>query len=364
MLNDLLEFANKLSEGTDTFRKARDEDRQRIAIYLGKIETCLKTCVEDLKSGAVSGSGWAELQVYAQNLPRNIGKELGKDKANELADLLNKTANYKPEISDINSIEAAAGNLRGLAARVLAEPSSNWLQQFVHAKLPLWTIVPLLLLAGYPLILTYVKPSTVSQEPQVTSLLLPANKLWLNTGIQIKPNQTVKITATGSVNLGIHRLVEAAYTHSYPRWNWTDPAGESGPSSSTPIDKGLKALFIAPGLKPCVLLAYVDVTGKNDLGKYNPKPQGIEEIGRGKEITSKEGGTLWLVINDAVLDDSDKSRDAYVLPQDKLDETYGKGKVTEEKRQEEWERIKTDDYFDAFFDDNAGEFLVQVQVVQ
>jgi hypothetical protein len=113
-----------------------------------------------------------------------------------------------------------------------------------------------------------------------------------------------------------------------------------------------------------VLLAYVDVTGKNDLGKYNPKPQGIEEIGRGKEITSKEGGTLWLVINDAVLDDSDKSRDAYVLPQDKLDETYGKGKVTEEKRQEEWERIKTDDYFDAFFDDNAGEFLVQVQVVQ
>jgi hypothetical protein len=186
----------------------------------------------------------------------------------------------------------------------------------------------------------------------------------LNTGIQIKPNQTVKITATGSVNLGIHRLVEAAYTHSYPRWNWTDPAGESGPSSSTPIDKGLKALFIAPGLKPCVLLAYVDVTGKNDLGKYNPKPQGIEEIGRGKEITSKEGGTLWLVINDAVLDDSDKSRDAYVLPQDKLDETYGKGKVTEEKRQEEWERIKTDDYFDAFFDDNAGEFLVQVQVVQ
>ncbi len=278
-----------------------------------------------------------------------------------MADLLNKTANYKPEISDINSIEAAAGNLRGLAARVLAEPSSNWFQQFVHAKLPLWMIVPLLLLAGYPLILIR---SHVEQSTQVTSLLLPANKLWLNTGIQIKPGQTVKITATGSVNLGIHRLVEAAYTHSRPRLNWTDPEGDTGSSRPKPVDDGVKALFIKPGLNPGVLLAYVDVTGKDNLDKYNAKSpeieKEIEKIGKVGEISSKQGGTLWLVINDAVLDKNDESRDAYVMPQDKLDETYGKGKVTEKQRKDQWERIKRDHYFDAFFDDNAGEFLVQV----
>jgi hypothetical protein len=367
-LNNLLEFANKLSEGSDNFKKAKDEDRQRIATYLGNIEKCLQTCVEDLKKGAVPERSWSELQVYAEDLPSNIGKELGKDKSTELALLLKKTANYKPEKSDIPSIEAAAGNLKGLATRVLAEPSLNWFQQFVHAKLPLWTIVPLLLLAGYPLISSHVKPeqpqviTKVIKEPQITSLLLPANKLWLNTGIQIKPGQSVKITATGSVNLAIHRLIEAAHTHSNPRWNWTDPAGEYESSRATPIDKAVKALFIAPGLKPGVLLAYV--TDKNDLGKYNPKPQGIQEIGKDGEISSQKGGTLWLVINDAVLDDSNKSRDAYVLPQDKLDETYGKGKVTEKQRKDEWKRIQIEDYFEAFFDDNAGEFLVQVQVVQ
>jgi hypothetical protein len=362
-LNNLLEFANKLSEGSDNFRKTKDEDRQRIATYLGKIEQCLLSCVEALKSDEIPEKSWAELQIYANDLPENIGKELGKDKANELARLLKETASYRPEINDIyiSSIETAAGKLKGLAARVLAQPSSNWFQQFVHAKLPLWTIVPLLLLAGYPLIYSHVKqpePLPVIKEPQITSLLLPANKLWLNTGIQIKPGQSVKITATGSVNLGIHRLIEAANTHSNPRWNWTDPAGNYESSRPTPIDKAVKALFIAPGLKPGVLLAYV--TDKNYLSKYNPKPQGIQEIGKDGEISSQKGGTLWLVINDAVLDDSNKSRDAYVLPQDKLDETYGRGKVTEKQRKDELERIQTENYFEAFFDDNAGEFLVQV----
>jgi hypothetical protein len=366
-LNDLLEFANKLSEGSDKFRKAKDEDRQRISIYLGNIEKCLRACVEDLKSGAVSGSSWSELQVYAQDLPRNIGKELGKDKSNELTLLLKKTASYRPEINDIPSIEAAAGNLKGLAARVLAEPSSNWFQQFVHAKLPLWTIVPLLLLAGYPLIHSYVEQSkkaaidpNKTQKPQPTLLLLPANKLWLNTGINVKPGQKVKITATGSVNLGIHRLIEAAYTHNNPRWNWTDPAGDYGTSRSTRIDKAVRALFIAPQEKPGVLLAVV--TEDTDLGKYKPKPKGIQLIGNSGEIESKEGGTLWLVINDAVL--NDEAENAYVFPQSTLDDTYGKGKVSVEQRKKEWERIKEEDYFEAFFDDNAGSFLVQIQVVE
>jgi hypothetical protein len=41
-----------------------------------------------------------------------------------------------------------------------------------------------------------------------------------------------------------------------------DPAGDSGTSRSTPIDKALKALFIAPQEKPGVLLAVV--TEDND----------------------------------------------------------------------------------------------------
>jgi len=36
-LKDLIKFANKLSEGSDKFRKAKDEDHQRISIYLGNL---------------------------------------------------------------------------------------------------------------------------------------------------------------------------------------------------------------------------------------------------------------------------------------------------------------------------------------
>jgi hypothetical protein len=368
-LNNLLEIINKLFGSSDERRKAKDASRQCSAEYLRKIATCLLTCVKELEKNEVPTASWSEFQQYAREFPKNVSKELGQDKADELTKLLTETANYKPE-NHITSIKAVAGELEALANQVQAETSSkqdiqNWFQQAIHWKLPLWMIVPLFLLAGYPLIRSYAEKTSeisASKESQRIFLLLPANKLWLNTGFQVKPDQKVKISATGSVNLGIHRLVEAAYTHDSPRWNWTDPEGNQESSRPTPIDKAVKQLFIEPDRKPGVLLASVIPNNNETLGKYNPKPKGIQQIGKEGEISSKEGGTLWLVVNDAVLNKN--AGNAYVLPQKDLDQTYGKGKVTEEQRKEEWERIKIENYFEAFFDDNAGNFLVQIQITK
>jgi hypothetical protein len=231
-----------------------------------------------------------------------------------------------------------------------SEVSENF-QKIINLKLPVWMIIPLVLLAGFPSIQSYVSSSK-------ETVLLPANKLWLNTGLQIKPGQEVKITATGSINLAIHRLVEAAHTHKYPRWGWMEPEGGQ-PLNPAHQDLRIKQYLISPDNNYGVLLACITT---DDLGKSNPKPKNVSVIGRNASIKSEKRGKLWLVVNDAVLNKDAKN--AYVQPQKDLDATYGVGKVTVKQREEEWKRIVDDGYFDAYFDDNAGAFLVQLQIVQ
>lgn len=230
----------------------------------------------------------------------------------------------------------------------LSEVSES-LQKIINLKLPLWMIIPLLFLSSFPSIQSYL-------SSRKETVLLPANKLWLNTGLEIKPGQEVKITATGSINLAIHRLVEAAYTHKYPRLGWMEPEG------GQPLgykDLRIKQYLISPDNNYGVLLACITT---EDLSKTNPKPKNISVIGRNASIKSEKGGKLWLVVNDAVLNKDAES--AYILSQKELDETYGSGKVTVKQREDEWKRIVDDSYFEAYFDDNSGAFLVQIQFAQ
>ncbi|MEH2085050.1 MAG: hypothetical protein V7K89_35285 [Nostoc sp.] len=198
-------------------------------------------------------------------------------------------------------------------------------------------------------------------EPSKAIVLLPANKLWLNTGLSVKPGQEVKIAATGSVNVAIHRLINSTKEHKPLEPGWLDPAGDQGTSRNA-IDELRKQYLIDPNAPFGSLIAGIFPEGKAQLGKDNPHPDGLEiySVGKEKSFRSKEGGKLWLVVNDSVLNKD--AKDAYVPTQQVLDEAYPPPKsVTVNKRLQEWENIKSRRYFQAFFDDNVGEFLVQIE---
>ncbi|MFM6139803.1 MAG: ABC transporter substrate-binding protein, partial [Sphaerospermopsis kisseleviana] len=125
MLGELVEVVTKLFEVSDSLKQAKGAKRQRIVDYFFKIEECLLHSAGELRQGKVPHGKWGELRVYAWDLPNTIGKEIGEEKANELAALLKATISNPPDPNDegdIQLIETAAGKFRGLAVTISTIP--------------------------------------------------------------------------------------------------------------------------------------------------------------------------------------------------------------------------------------------------
>ena len=197
---------------------------------------------------------------------------------------------------------------------------------------------------------------TKARELQKATILLPATKLWLNTGLRVKPKQRLLITASGAVNLALHRQMEAAMKHTKPRVGWLGPDGGPYPASN-PLDSSRDEFLVLPGANYGTILACIAPEG-DILGMDRPRPKGVVVAISKDGISSDDGGILWLCVNDVVL--SADAEHAYLAPQAVLDRVYGAGTIKEEDRKKEWNEIKQSRYFDAFFDDNAGEFLIHV----
>jgi hypothetical protein len=197
------------------------------------------------------------------------------------------------------------------------------------------------------------------RDPTSVVVLLPASKLWLDTGLVVKQNQEVKISASGFIHPAIHRLVDSAKIHKplVTSSQWLDPQGDTG--RSRPIDELRKPYMIADAPHGC-LIAGIMRGDQGLLTKDHKKPDEIFVIGRGATIRSHIGGQLWLVVNETVL--NAQAEGVYVATQKILNESYPPaGSVTVAQKRQQWEEIKKYRYFEAFFDDNVGEFLVQIQ---
>ncbi|WP_375515375.1 hypothetical protein [uncultured Nostoc sp.] len=119
MLGELLEVVTKLFEFSDRLKQAEDKKRQSIENYFRNIEQCLRDSAKQLKKGQVPHDKWAELQVYAEELPKIIIDEIGEEKAKELSRLIKITASNTPtDNSYVQYIEAAAGKFKGLVVTI------------------------------------------------------------------------------------------------------------------------------------------------------------------------------------------------------------------------------------------------------
>jgi hypothetical protein len=157
------------------------------------------------------------------------------------------------------------------------------------------------------------------REPTSVVVLLPASKLWLNTGLVVKQNQEVKISASGYIHPAIHRLVASSKIHKplATGSQWLDPQGDTG--RSRPIDELRKPYMIADAPHGC-LIAGIIHGDQGLLTKDRPKPDEIFVIGKEATIKSRIGGQLWLVVNEPVL--NAQAEDVYIATQKILNESY------------------------------------------
>ena len=212
----------------------------------------------------------------------------------------------------------------------------------------------------------------VNNKPDKASLLLSATDLWTNTGIILQPNESGIVSASGRVNLAIHRLAESGFLDVRPRHLWVGPDGQKGAFQEVKLSYR-KQLKISPEADAGTLLAYLHRDGDPKPGKNNPRPDNIIVVGSKCRILNKTDTerTLWLVVNDAVLENDDRSRHAYLQIEDDSDpkiyysasEFKGVYNVKDPRSwapKNKWEYIVKNQYWEIWYDDNIGFFQVQI----
>lgn len=212
----------------------------------------------------------------------------------------------------------------------------------------------------------------VNDKPDKASLLLSATDLWTNTGITLQPKESAIVSASGRVNLALHSLAEAGFLDVRPRHLWVDPDGQKGDLHEVKLSYQ-KRLKISPKADAGTLLACLHREGDPKPGKNNPRPGNIVVVGSKCSILNKTDTecTLWLVVNDAVLEDDDRSRHAYLEIEDDSDPkiyypppgfegAYNANDPRSWAPIQKWQYIVKNQYWQLWYDDNIGFYQVQI----
>lgn len=212
----------------------------------------------------------------------------------------------------------------------------------------------------------------VNDKPDKASLLLSATDLWTNTGIILQPKESAIVSASGRVNLAIHRLAESGFLDVRPPYLWVGPDGQKSGFQEVKLSYQ-KHLKISPEADAGTLLACLHRDGDPKPGKDNPRPKKIIVVGSRCRIVNKTdaAGTLWLVVNDAVLENDERSRRAYLGIEDDSDPkiyypppgfqgAYSANDPRSWSPKQRWQYIVKHQYWQLWYDDNIGFYQVQI----
>ena len=178
-------------------------------------------------------------------------------------------------------------------------------------------------------------------------LMLPGSATWLSSGFVVKHGDSVRVKASGRVNLSLFRLVEASQTKQRPGLPWVDPRGVFVNDLNW-VDDREHRQYIQDN---CVLLKkqalgallYAVAPESTDPGTLTP-----EFVGLDKTIEVKRDGVLWFVVNEVVFDDTPTSKDCF--------EHAPKNKYLTMT----WDELVKEKYWNVWYDDNVGEFLITI----
>ena len=190
--------------------------------------------------------------------------------------------------------------------------------------------------------------------------LLPASRLWANTGLKVQKGDCLKIRATGRTNLAGHRLLESAVQDTIPPFPWVDADGKTEvPAFQKRLlnDIKRKSNQIDPNSSPGTLLAYLGIEQQDEPSFINPRGMDkgkLRRIGSNWHLKAPDDGTftLYLSINDIFL-----SKEDFEM----YKKTTAKDKGVIGTAEERWQSIERMDYWNIWFDDNLGELLVNIE---
>lgn len=232
------------------------------------------------------------------------------------------------------------------------------------------TQIIIIALLGIPILKLYVYfvpevfPHASSGENLgLRYVLVPASKLWVNSGIIIKPGQKVTMRASGYVNLAIHRLVSSAEVDVLPPYGWSDPNGIMI-DRNRPLYQRRKELLIEKRALQGQLLYIAVRDSEVSPSENNPRPERIRILKSGDYYTneSKVRETLYFTVNEKLVEDSQKAKLAFVgKNQKEVDDTYGPGVITQEELEAQFNNIVKKRYWTVWFDDNIGQFLIEIK---
>lgn len=190
------------------------------------------------------------------------------------------------------------------------------------------------------------------------TIMVPASQGWMDTKFVLKPNETIKFNASGRVHLAISHLIDFSRKEEKPDIGWVGPNGSAyQPDAENDEEELRRMLLVDPDAPIGKLLALLRKPDEPSPGIENARPGEIFKVGEDGTVTndSKEDATLWLTVNDMYLNDTKDAQEAYI------------GSVKDEKKQKErleaWQRIKKQKYWNLWFEDNIGQFLVKITFI-
>jgi hypothetical protein len=124
--------------------------------------------------------------------------------------------------------------------------------------------------------------------------LFNAADYWAKTGIQLNKGDKITISYSGAFHSDVAMLKDAAETNKKPKYEWV--------TYSKPEDKGKNKFLVYNNKEDSYFgsILYA-ITGENGVSESDSSR--VQQIERGKKITIKQNGTLYLAVNDIYLTD-------------------------------------------------------------
>lgn len=140
--------------------------------------------------------------------------------------------------------------------------------------------------------------------------MVPSNKLWVNSKFVIEPKQKITLSASGYVNLAVHRIVSSAEYDTMPPYPWS---GSEGTRIDLPLHKRRKGLLVEKRALLGQLLYAAIPTSEIPPSESNPRPNRIYTLTSNNSYknTGDEPETLYFTVNEKLLEDSKEAKYAF-----------------------------------------------------
>ena len=198
---------------------------------------------------------------------------------------------------------------------------------------------------------------TINDNVESANFLLSPNGTgnftpWVSTGIKLNKNDKISFSVSGKVCTGFHKMVSAARVDSLPPLPWNGYEGIDKEQNKPPRDYRKKEIIrkkflIAPNYSQGKIIGIITFENKPVERPINKDIINISKFRSDSYYEVEDDGFLWLTVNDVWLD-------KVLLDTIKPEEINLKS--------EKINYIIEKEYWNLWYDDNAGFFSVLIEV--